>query len=84
MTEMRSQKQLKKQRKFEHKMASPEKLQKCRYNFLAFTGRFELIWRSMFSTNKYQICCQTTKINQDWYHFMIVDGVSGVAENTPC
>ena len=39
MTENDLKKTLKRQRKFEHKMASPEKLQKCRYDFLAFTRR---------------------------------------------
>ena len=37
MKEIRHLKTIKKQKKFEHKMASPAKRSKCRYDFVAFT-----------------------------------------------
>ena len=38
MADIESQKNNEKQKKVEHRKASPQKLQKCRYGFLAFTG----------------------------------------------
>ena len=37
MTQLRSQKTMKNKKKFEPKLASPEQMQKCRYDFHAFT-----------------------------------------------